>query len=82
MRAYIPNNESEFEFPEDMERILNYLNANGKLMVNARAVEEFYEGYSEDRWCAGWISVNDDRLEDFANWLSRVEFFDERMMKN
>lgn len=75
MRAYIPNDEVEFEFPDDMEKILNYLNANGKLMINAHRVESFYEGYSEDRWCAGWMSVNDDILEDFANWLSQVDVF-------
>ena len=82
MRAYIPNDELGFEFQEDMGKILNYLNENGKLMINARAVESLYEGYSEDCWCAGWISVNDDRLKDFADWLSQVEFFDEEMMKN
>lgn len=73
MRAYIPNAESEFEFPEDMEKILNYLNANGKLMVDERRVESLYEAYSEDRWCAGWIAVNEDRLEEFAEWLSNIE---------
>ena len=73
MRAYIPNKKSEFEFPEDMEKILNYLNTNGKLMVDERRVESLYEGYSEDRWCAGWIAVNEDRLEEFAEWLSNIE---------
>lgn len=73
MRVYIPNNESEFEFPEDMEKILNYLNANGKLTISAHAVEDYYEGYSGVRWCAGWMAVNDDILEDFAKWLSKCE---------
>ena len=53
MRAYIPNCENDYRFPEDMERILNYLNANGQLNIKPQRVEELYEAYSEDVWCAG-----------------------------
>ena len=48
MRAYIPNCENDYRFPEDMERILNYLNANGQLNIKPQRVEELYEAYSED----------------------------------
>ena len=73
MRAYIPNCENNYEFPEDMERILDYLNANGQLNIKPQRVEELYEAYSEDVWCAGWIIVTDERLESFAEWLSEIE---------
>ena len=72
MKAYIPN-YSDCMYPNEMKKILNYLNANGKLMVDERKLETLYEYYSEDRWCAGWMCVNDDILEDFAGWLSEVE---------
>ena len=73
MRAYIPNCENDYRFPEDMERILNYLNTNGQLNIKPQKVEELYEAYSEDVWCAGWIMVTDESLESFADWLSEVE---------
>ena len=72
MKAYIPN-YSGCMYPNEMRKILNYLNANGTLTVDERKLETLYEYYSEDRWCAGWMCVNDDILEDFAEWLSEVE---------
>ena len=72
MKAYEPH-KTQFEFWVDMEMILNYLNANGKLNITPERVEELYEAYSEDVWCAGWIMVTDERLESFANWLSEIE---------
>lgn len=72
MKAYEPH-KTQFEFWVDMEMILSYLNANGKLNITPKRVEELYEGYSEDVWCASWMGVNEDILEDFANWLSEIE---------
>ena len=72
MKAYEPH-KTQFEFWVDMEMILNYLNANGKLNITPERVEELYEGYSEDVWCAGWMGVSEEILEDFANWLSEIE---------
>ena len=72
MKAYEPH-KTQFEFWVDMEMILNYLNANGKLNITPERVEELYEGYSEDVWCASWMGVSEEILEDFANWLSEIE---------
>ena len=72
MKAYEPH-KTQFEFWVDMEMILNYLNANGKLNITPERVEELYEGYSEDVWCASWMGVSEEILEDFANWLSGIE---------
>lgn len=57
MKAYEPN-KTQFQFWVDMEMILNYLNANGKLNITPKRVEELYEAYSEDVWCAGWMGVS------------------------
>ena len=72
MKAYEPH-KTQFEFWIDMEMILNYLNANGKLNITPERVEELYEGYSEDVWCASWMGVSEEILESFANWLSEIE---------
>ena len=72
MKAYEPH-KTQFEFWVDMEMILNYLNDNGKLNITPERVEELYEGYSEDVWCASWMGVSEEILEDFANWLSEIE---------
>ena len=72
MKAYEPH-KTQFEFWVDMEMILNYLNANGKLNITPERVEELYEGYSEDVWCASWMGVSEEILESFAEWLSEIE---------
>jgi hypothetical protein len=73
MRAYIPNHKEEYIYPDQMEKILSYLNANGKILISGHMVESLYEDYSDEVWCAQWMSVNDEILEDFAEWLSKVE---------
>lgn len=73
MRAYIPNYNEDYIYPDEMEKILNYLNANGKLLISGHVVESHYEDYSDEVWCAQWMSINDEILEDFAEWLSKKE---------
>lgn len=72
MKAYIKN-KSKFDYPEEMEKILDYLNKWGNLNISAKEVEELYREYSEEVWCAGWIEVHDHILPSFADWLSEVE---------
>lgn len=72
MKAYIPN-KSEYDYPEEMEKILDYLNKWGNLNISAKEVEGLYREYSEEVWCEGWIEVHDHILPDFAEWLSEVE---------
>ena len=66
-------NESIFDYPDEMEKILNYLNDNGKLNISPKRVEELYRAYSDDIWCAGWMSVSHEILVSFAEWLSEIE---------
>lgn len=66
-------NESIFDYPDEMEKILNYLNDNGKLNISPKRVEELYRAYSDDVWCAGWMSVSYEILVSFAEWLSEIE---------
>lgn len=72
MKAYIQN-KSEFSYPEDMERILAYLEKHGTLNISHREVERLYREYSEDSWCAGWVEATDHKIAGFAKWLSEIE---------
>lgn len=72
MKAYIQN-KSEFEYPEDMERILAYLERHGTLNISNREVERLYREYSENSWCAGWVEATDRKIAGFAKWLSEVD---------
>lgn len=81
MKAFIRNAETTFRHPEDMAKILAYLNERGKLQVSAKTIEELYSDFSEEKYCAGWMGVPDTSedgdfpylLEDFADWLSEID---------
>ena len=73
MRAYTPFDRSEFRYPEDMRKILAYLNEHGILQIQPNTVEELYGDFSESVYCAGWMGVDDRMLEEFADWLSEYE---------
>lgn len=68
MKVY-EKNDAEFEFPEDMKLILDYLKAHGKILVKDSTIENLYFVFSDVMYCAGWMRVDDDILEEFANWL-------------
>ena len=62
-----------FEFPEDMKEIMRYLHANGNVYVNEKTIEKLYGDFSEEEYCAGWMCVDEKRLDEFANWLDGKE---------
>jgi len=69
MKAFEFRKCGKFDYPDDMELILNYLNERGKLNVSENRVESLYRKFSTNCYCAGWMGVN-DVLEEFAEWLS------------
>lgn len=81
MKAFIRNTETNFRYPEDMAKILAYLNEHGKLQVSEKTVEKLYFDFSEDRYCASWMGIPDNSydedfpnlLEEFADWLSEID---------
>lgn len=73
MKAFEPYVDFEFIYPLDMNRIIRFLKNKGKLNISYIRLEELYMQFSNDCYCAGWISVDDDLLEKFAKWLSRIE---------
>ena len=73
MKAFEPYVDSEFIYPLDMDRIIRFLKNKGKLNISYIRLEELYMQFSDDCYWAGWMSVDDDLLEKFAKWLSRIE---------
>lgn len=72
MKVY-ERNESCFEYPDEMEKILTYLNERGKIKVSAFTIERLYRDFSDECYCAGWMGVNEHVLAEFERWLIEVE---------
>ena len=72
MRVYEKHDSRDFDYPDDMKRILDYLNEHGTLLVKPLTVEKLYHDFSKDRY-AVWLYVDDDVLEEFSNWLDELD---------
>jgi hypothetical protein len=73
MRAFEPfNKRYRWNHPEDMKTIIDYLETKGKINIEYRLLEDMYYDYSDSVAC-GWRCVDDISLEQFAEFLSRVE---------
>ena len=72
MKVYTRNHLEDLNHPEDMGKIMAYLEQHGTLRVNAKTVERLYYDFS-DTYAAGWLIVDDDRLEEFADWLEEID---------
>lgn len=66
-------NYNQFTYPTEMDKIITYLKSVGKINVSFARLEQLYFDFSEDRYCAQWMYVDNDLLEEFAGWLSRQE---------
>lgn len=73
MKVYTKNNDSGYRHPEDMKKILDYLGEHGILHVSGSTIERLYSDFSESEYCAGWMGVDDDLLEQFSDWLDEIE---------
>ena len=73
MRVYEKNSSQDFTYPDEMKRILNYLDKHGTVLVKPLTIEKLYYEFSEDEYCASWLCVDDDVLEEFANWLNEKD---------
>lgn len=67
MKAWI-RNKSNYDNPDDMKKIIDFLERNGRILVSHHEIEILWREFSETH-CAGWLIVNDDLLERFADWL-------------
>lgn len=73
MKAFEPKNKKyKFYHPEDMKIIIDYLERNGKINIEYELLENLYYDYSDSVLC-GWRCVDDESLQQFAEYLSNVE---------
>ena len=61
-----------FEYPEAMKKIIEYLESRGKLNADYNTLEDLYHEYSDSVGCS-WRIVDDESLSEFAKFLTRVE---------
>jgi hypothetical protein len=55
------------EFPEDIP-VIRKVNTILQRFSDFE-VAELWKQFSRDYYCAGWILVNSERLEQFGDWL-------------
>ena len=72
MKVFEPFRKYNYEYPEEMEKILNYLQEHGKVNVSGKTIESLYYDFSDERYDAIWISVSSQTLEEFADYLSEI----------
>lgn len=72
MKVYERNEKNNYRYPDEMEKILNYLNKCGKVLVKGSIIEDLYYDFSDEKYCASWMSVNEQRLEEFEEWLNEL----------
>lgn len=73
MKVYERNEFNNFTYPDEMKRILDYLNKHGKILVKPSTIESLYYDFSDERYCASWMGVNDSLLKEFENWLIEID---------
>lgn len=74
MKAFEKFRDSDnFKYPEDMQTILNYLSQNGRINVSPEQIEELYSDFSEEEYCASWMTVSESTLSAFTEYISQKE---------
>ena len=73
MRVYERKIKFDYEYPEDMKLILEYLNEHGEILVSELAIENLYRDFSSEKYEASWMCVDRQMLAEFEDWL---EYYD------
>ena len=54
---------------EDVVAIRAYLSRVGDLSATDKEIEDKYAEFSESKYAAGWMRLDDELLDEFATWL-------------
>lgn len=73
MKVYERNESNNFTYPDELIKILDYLNEHGKILAKPSTIESLYYKFSDEGYCASWMYVNEHILEDFEEWLTEVD---------
>lgn len=53
----------------DVTAIRTYLSRVGDLSTTDEEIEDKYAEFSENKYAAGWMRLDDELLDEFATWL-------------
>ena len=87
MKPFIRYKKEKLYHPEDTLKIIQYLKERGEINVTAKMIEKLYEEFSDDVYCAGWMSIGIkverlnnycefeevSILEEFIDWLEEID---------
>lgn len=73
MRVYNRKPKFDYEYPEEMELILDYLNEHGEILTGELVIEDLYREFSYEVYCASWMKVNEQMLVEFEDWLEHYD---------
>lgn len=75
VRRYFVRADSKHavSYPEDIKKIREHLTTIGTLDATDTELDTLYSTFSEDCFSAGWLTVSEDILERFAEWLEEIE---------
>lgn len=75
MKVYKLHREPNFDecdHPSDMIYIMTMLESKGEVLVSVKMIEELYYRFSDEH-CCGWRIVDEQSIDEFAEWLDEVE---------
>jgi len=73
---------SDSDHPENLNKIIEYLEANGNINCSIYCIEDYYSQFSYEYYKVSWeplsistfLTENDYTILDgFSNWLSKVD---------
>ena len=73
MRVYERKIYFDYDYPEDMKLILDYLNKHGEVLVGENVIESLYYEFSSEKYEAGWMSIDEQMLVEFEDWLEHYD---------
>lgn len=76
---YIPDDKYDFTYPDSMKKILDYLDANGKLNVDPHIVEKLWYAFSET-YSAQFLIPDDNLLKEFVDYIRDIDIEDAKNM--
>lgn len=74
MKVYERHDKYKFAYPDDMEKILNYLRKHGEILANDTTIESLYYDFSDEKYYTAWVNVDEQVLEEFEGWLNDYNF--------
>lgn len=75
MKVYKLNREPNYDecnHPSDMIFIMTILESKGEVLVSVKVIEELYYKFSDEH-CCGWKTVDEESVNEFAEWLDEIE---------